>query len=324
MSDESEGWYIRAKGRVLGPFAQAQVESMRDRGQISQFHEVSRDRRNWLTASKVEWLFSPAPIVEPSYEGLPLAGAVRSSGPAWYYDQSGAPIGPLTAEQMTDRIRSGLIPAGALFWKEGDPAWRALRDIPEFAQILPAAQGPSIGPAPSTGAAPPKAWRRRLVPLWFVGGLLLLGVLTGLALFAVHRHRSAAPLGLVGAPDIPAPGTGYVDSHMSERIAQATGLVVAGATITDLNSGEVVEVPGSRGTCFAIDARGYLLTNRHVVEEFVNLTRADARIAELERKVGQQALEIDFLKGCLQRIEEQRMLQALTGNPQSTGRSKKK
>jgi hypothetical protein len=47
-------------------------------------------------------------------------------------------------------------------------------------------------------------------------------------------------------------------------------------------------------------------------------------VAELERKVGQQALEIDFLKGCLQHIEEQRMLQALTGNPRSTGRSKKK
>ena len=51
---------------------------------------------------------------------------------------------------------------------------------------------------------------------------------------------------------------------------------------------------------------------------------AEGRIAELERKIGQQALEIDFLKQCLQRIEEQRMLQALTGNPPSTGRSKKK
>ena len=51
---------------------------------------------------------------------------------------------------------------------------------------------------------------------------------------------------------------------------------------------------------------------------------AEGRIAELERKVGQQALELDFLRGCLQRIEEQRMLQALTGNPPSTGRSKKK
>jgi transposase len=50
----------------------------------------------------------------------------------------------------------------------------------------------------------------------------------------------------------------------------------------------------------------------------------EGRIAELERKIGQQALEIDFLKGCLRRIEEQRMLQAVTGNPRSTGRSKKK
>ena len=51
---------------------------------------------------------------------------------------------------------------------------------------------------------------------------------------------------------------------------------------------------------------------------------SEGRIAELERKIGQQALEIDFLKGCLQRIEEQRMLQALTGNPPSAGRSRKK
>ena len=50
----------------------------------------------------------------------------------------------------------------------------------------------------------------------------------------------------------------------------------------------------------------------------------ETKVAQLERKVGQQALEIDFLKGCLQRIEETRMLQVLNGGPRSTGRSKKK
>ena len=50
----------------------------------------------------------------------------------------------------------------------------------------------------------------------------------------------------------------------------------------------------------------------------------DTQQAKLERKIGQQTLEIDFLKGCLQRIEDQRMLQALTGKPRSTGRSKSK
>ncbi len=48
----------------------------------------------------------------------------------------------------------------------------------------------------------------------------------------------------------------------------------------------------------------------------------EGRVAQLERKIGQQALEIDFLKGCLQRIDEQRKLQALNGQPLSTARSK--
>src|SRR5215468_6719010 len=44
----------------------------------------------------------------------------------------------------------------------------------------------------------------------------------------------------------------------------------------------------------------------------------EGRIAELERKVGRQALEIDFLRRCLQHVEEQRKLQALTTRVSST------
>ena len=50
----------------------------------------------------------------------------------------------------------------------------------------------------------------------------------------------------------------------------------------------------------------------------------EGRVAELERKIGQQALEIDFLKRCLQRIDEQRQLQAVTGKPLSVSKSGKK
>ncbi len=48
----------------------------------------------------------------------------------------------------------------------------------------------------------------------------------------------------------------------------------------------------------------------------------ETKVAQLERKVGQQTVEIDFLKGCLQRLEEQRMLQALHGRPRSIATSK--
>lgn len=47
----------------------------------------------------------------------------------------------------------------------------------------------------------------------------------------------------------------------------------------------------------------------------------EPRSAVLERKVGQQTMEIDFLKQCLQRIEQQRKLQASAGKPLSANRS---
>ncbi len=47
----------------------------------------------------------------------------------------------------------------------------------------------------------------------------------------------------------------------------------------------------------------------------------EGRAPQLERKIGQLTMDLDFLRGCLQRIEEQRRLQALTGKPLSTSRS---
>jgi transposase len=50
----------------------------------------------------------------------------------------------------------------------------------------------------------------------------------------------------------------------------------------------------------------------------------ESRVAELERKVGRQAMEIDFLKRALQHVEEQRLLRALNNGAPSTSRSRKK
>ena len=50
----------------------------------------------------------------------------------------------------------------------------------------------------------------------------------------------------------------------------------------------------------------------------------ESRVAELERKVGRQAMEIDFLRRCLQHVEEQRKLQALTTRSSSTRTWKRK
>ena len=48
----------------------------------------------------------------------------------------------------------------------------------------------------------------------------------------------------------------------------------------------------------------------------------EGQVTQLEHDIGQQVLEIDLLKGCFERIDKQRKLQALTGKPRSTNRSK--
>jgi len=65
----------------------------------------------------------------------------------------------------------------------------------------------------------------------------------------------------------------------------------------------------------------------HGVQAFTGAGRKradDDRVAELERKVGQQTLEIDFLKRALQHVEEQRLLRALSNGAHSTSRSRRK
>jgi transposase len=67
--------------------------------------------------------------------------------------------------------------------------------------------------------------------------------------------------------------------------------------------------------------------NQHGERAFsgVGKKRAEeSRIGELEGKIGQQAMEIDFLKRALQHVEEQRLLRALNNGAPSTSRSRRK
>jgi transposase len=50
----------------------------------------------------------------------------------------------------------------------------------------------------------------------------------------------------------------------------------------------------------------------------------ETRLAELERKIGQQVLEIDFLRRALQRVEDERRLRAASFGVSSTSKSSAK
>lgn len=62
---------------------------------------------------------------------------------------------------------------------------------------------------------------------------------------------------------------------------------------------------------------------RGVAVKAGDLKEARRQIAELERKVGQQALDLDFFKGALRRIEALRQTDITPGAPVSSPRSRR-
>ena len=75
------------------------------------------------------------------------------------------------------------------------------------------------------------------------------------------------------------PSQAVASAEAVEEIASAIGFVVLTRTFRAPN-GVTTELPCVTGTCFAISGEGYLLTNRHVVEEVAKIREPDRKRAE--------------------------------------------
>jgi transposase len=65
--------------------------------------------------------------------------------------------------------------------------------------------------------------------------------------------------------------------------------------------------------------------DRHPSRAFPGLgIKVEGREAELERKIGQMTMEIDFLKKVLRRMEEERLVASVNGGRRSGGKSRKR
>jgi hypothetical protein len=128
----------------------AQLESLRDRGQLARFHQVSQDRQNWFSAASLARLFphaegsglaqprttsrstsAPPPAssdelmilddsdAEPSVPTAPTAG----EAPTWFFARDDARQGPLRLAEVQDLIDRGEIGPETLLWKSGMADW---------------------------------------------------------------------------------------------------------------------------------------------------------------------------------------------------------
>ena len=225
-------WYVRMRGRVLGPFSPSQLASLRARGRLTEDHELSQDRRSWLKASEMPGAFAlsaqrepqPARAVElewpvasstaeaPAPDQISPAASVE---PQWFVARGSSHQGPMTHADVQRMINAGELGGNSLVWKQGMPAWQPAAQVHEFRFEAMASAG---SPAATTGASfhaaganphgylPPTSGMAIaslvLGLLWLCGiGSLLATIFGALALLQISRSNGAVsgrPLALAG------------------------------------------------------------------------------------------------------------------------------
>lgn len=71
----------------------------------------------------------------------------------WFYAQNGQQHGPITAEEIITKVKSGELPSSTLVWKEGMAEWTPFASVAEL-QTPPASSGIGVPSAPSQDTSP--------------------------------------------------------------------------------------------------------------------------------------------------------------------------
>lgn len=150
MSNPNVTWYIRSRGRILGPFGFGQLEGLRNQGRLAKFDEVSQDRRAWVRADSMPELY-PAMDLPPELAGasgsLPAAepaepvyalnaqesrvpGSAADEVSSWFYMSSQGQTGPVKLTELVRFAQTGVVGPETLIWTAAMGDWVPARTVP--------------------------------------------------------------------------------------------------------------------------------------------------------------------------------------------------
>lgn len=192
MSDEQ--YYVRFRGRTLGPFDPEKVKALVSRGQVTRMHEISCDGLSWSTADTFSEFFpgdmgastsgnreSSEPEPEPEAE-QPLTGPVSpSNAEGWYAHIDGRNEGPVSKSKLTEWIASGSLQRDSLVWRSEYENWQPAETV--LGSLFPDGQTSPIQTGPnSTIIEPsqnePKRHPNGDLPSGFAITSMILGILS--------------------------------------------------------------------------------------------------------------------------------------------------
>jgi hypothetical protein len=129
-------YYLRFKGRVLGPFTSEKAIEMVKRGQITRQHELSPDGATWRLAETYEELFATSRTRSNSMVSeSKKASSQENKGNAalWFANFDGMNQGPVEEDGILAWIATGKVGKDTMVWKEGMANWLEAQAIkPEW------------------------------------------------------------------------------------------------------------------------------------------------------------------------------------------------
>lgn len=186
-------WYVRVRGKVMGPFDLQQLRSLRARGRFGRFHEVSADRKTWQPASTLTELFSaPTAATAPSEQQdsgpvedeseAPLIEIHDEVPDTWYYNKDGNTVGPVDTDALRRLATTGGMGPNDQVWREGTENWVPAATVPGLGfPPTPAVSGyqpgfgqvhSSVVSAPRTSGLAVASLVLGILWLWGIGSLL--------------------------------------------------------------------------------------------------------------------------------------------------------
>lgn len=151
-----QNYYVRVRGRVLGPYTLDAVSQMARKAQIGRSHEASLDGESWRPASEFPEIFERPPVPSATYVPAstgpgsvptpafpPQESGSVSGGGLWYFTKRGEQQPTAIAQaDLVNLIASGEVSAEDHVWCETMSTWDVVSRVPQLAAFaLPSASG---------------------------------------------------------------------------------------------------------------------------------------------------------------------------------------
>ena len=144
-----ETYYVKIRGRVLGPFLPERLLEMAKSGKLSRSNMISTNNDHWQKAGEFPELFGNT----TTQNGAPVTGnTVQDDEPAtpeiqeeriWHYGINGESKGPESHSKICELIQTGQLTKMDLIWRDGMPEWKPVSVIPAFSGYFHAETSPS-------------------------------------------------------------------------------------------------------------------------------------------------------------------------------------